>query len=175
MQIRNKTILVYGGTSGIGKEVVRLLITKGGLVGFTGTNVEKGNALVKQIREEWSPSEAFPEPPRVLFYPSDITDWTLQKKVYEAIEEEFGQSVDIVIVIAGMVDSSNIIDDTEQDGIYKTIQVNLTAAAKANRIAIQHFFREKKPGCVINTSSIFGFCAAPLAPLYAATKHGVSS
>ncbi|SAL95218.1 hypothetical protein [Absidia glauca] len=57
--------------------------------------------------------------------------------------------------------------------MYRTLQVNLTAAVKANRLAIQHFLREKKPGCIINTSSIYGFCGAPLAPMYSASKHAI--
>ena len=64
-------------------------------------------------------------------------------------------------------------DDDLVDGSYRTLEVNLTAAAKANRLAIQHFVRSNKPGCIINTSSIYGYIGAPLAPLYAASKHAV--
>lgn len=59
-------------------------------------------------------------------------------------------------------------------GSYRTLEVNLAAAAKATRTAVQHFIKNDKPGLVIHTSSIYGFCGAPLAPLYAASKHGVS-
>ncbi|KAI9013965.1 hypothetical protein CLU79DRAFT_767849 [Phycomyces nitens] len=109
----------------------------------------------------------------MMYYQCDITDWPSHKLIYEKAKEKLGKSIDIVIVVAGMMDSSNIVDDSEQDGIFRTIEVNLTGAAKANRVAIQHFLKEKKPGCVINTSSIFGLCGAPLGPLYAASKHGI--
>jgi short-subunit dehydrogenase len=41
-------------------------------------------------------------------------------------------------------------------------------------LAIQYFLKEKKPGCIINTSSVYGLTGAPTAPLYAASKHAVS-
>lgn len=98
--------------------------------------------------------------------------------MYNVAKKSFGgKSVDIVIIIAGILDSSDLLNDDdqeEQDGTYRTLQVNLTAAVKANRLAIQHFLREQKPGCIINTSSIYGFCGAPLAPMYSASKHAVS-
>lgn len=96
--------------------------------------------------------------------------------MYNVAKQHFGRSVDIVVLIAGILDSSDLLNDNdqeEQDGMYRTLQVNLTAAVKANRLAIQHFLREKKPGCIINTSSIYGFCGAPLAPMYSASKHAV--
>ncbi|KAG2226192.1 hypothetical protein INT45_003337 [Circinella minor] len=109
-----------------------------------------------------------------VFHQCDITDWRSQEALYEVSTKTFEQSVDVVIIIAGILDSSNLVSDTEQvDGSYRTLEVNLTAAAKANRLAIQHFVRNNKPGCIINTSSIYGYVGAPLAPLYAASKHGI--
>lgn len=60
------------------------------------------------------------------------------------------------------------------DGHYRTLEVNLTAAVKANRLAIQYFLREKSAGCIVNTSSVYGLGPAPSNPLYAASKHAVN-
>ncbi|KAL9556952.1 hypothetical protein PS6_002066 [Mucor atramentarius] len=105
----------------------------------------------------------------------DITDWKAQEDIYEFADQCYGKPIAIVIVIAGILDSSNLVNDTEQDGHYRTLEVNLTAAVKANRLAIQYFLREKSAGCIINTSSVYGLGPAPSNPLYAASKHAFTT
>ncbi|KAI9307008.1 hypothetical protein BJ944DRAFT_286547 [Cunninghamella echinulata] len=163
MEIENSVVLIFGGTSGIGKELTIALTSMGANVLYSGTSKEKGLALASQLN-----------PSKALFYQCDITHWNRLKESFNIAKNYFNKSVDIVISIAGILDSSDILhEENEQDGIYRTIQVNLTSAIKITRLAIQYFLKEKKPGCIIHTSSIYGFCGAPLAPMYSATKHGI--
>ncbi|KAI8086075.1 uncharacterized protein BX664DRAFT_359634 [Halteromyces radiatus] len=163
MKIDNKVVLVYGGTSGIGKELTKTLVSLGANVVFSGQNKEKGEALMELLGTD-----------HAVFHQCDITNWSQQEEMYKVAKQYFdGKTVDIVILVAGILDSSDVIHDEEPEGSYRTLQVNLTAAIKAHRLAIQHFLRENKPGCIINTSSIYGFCGAPLAPMYSATKHAI--
>lgn len=53
-----------------------------------------------------------------MFYCSDITDWTAQANLYPLAEKTFGKSVDIVLVVAGILDTSNLINDIEQGNYY---------------------------------------------------------
>ncbi|KAI9255707.1 hypothetical protein BDA99DRAFT_517445 [Phascolomyces articulosus] len=177
MYLQEKVIVIYGGTSGIGLELSETLLSLGAYVIFLGTKKEKGKALEAELNNKYRSDK---KNQMALFHQCDITDWGSQEAIYSLSTETFDQSVDVVIVIAGILDSSNLMNDIELDndnmlvdGTYRTLEVNLTAAAKANRLAIQHFLRNNKPGCVINTSSIYGYVGAPLAPLYAASKHGI--
>ncbi|ORX53260.1 NAD(P)-binding protein [Hesseltinella vesiculosa] len=162
MQIEKSVALIYGGTSGIGKALAMALLDRGANVIYTGSSLEKGEDMAKSIRTE-----------RAVFHHCDITDWDKQEECYEHARQAFGKSVDMVVVIAGVLDSSDLMNDHETDGTYHTIQVNITACVKANRLAIQHFLREGKQGCIINTSSIYGLYGAPLAPMYSASKHAI--
>ncbi|KAI8376539.1 uncharacterized protein BYT42DRAFT_574964 [Radiomyces spectabilis] len=164
MDLSDKTVLILGGTSGIGEALVYKSVALNANVIFSGTNNEKGLAIMTQanIRRQ-----------QALFHACDITHWPSQVELYKVANAAFSRTIDIVIIVAGILESSSLTKDDELDGSYRTLEVNLTAAAKANRLAIQHFFRTKKAGCVINTSSIYGFCAAPLAPLYSASKHAI--
>ncbi|KAI9492384.1 hypothetical protein BDB00DRAFT_939702 [Zychaea mexicana] len=181
MHLKEKVVAIYGGTSGIGRELTEKLISLGAYVVFLGTKEEKGKALEKALNEGANNDRSGLKSKRqkqkqkqvAVFYQCDITDWAAQEKLYAVAMDTFGKSIDVVIIIAGVLDSSNLVNDTEKEGGYRTLEINLTAAAKANRLAIQHFVRNNKPGCIINTSSIYGFCGAPLAPLYAASKHGI--
>lgn len=44
----------------------------------------------------------------------DITDWKAQEDIYEFADQCYGKPIAIVIVIAGILDSSNLVNDTEQ-------------------------------------------------------------
>ncbi|KAK4517988.1 dolichyl-diphosphooligosaccharide--protein glycosyltransferase subunit 1 [Mucor velutinosus] len=138
---------------------------------FTGTSKQKGHDVIEGLDNAFKGKR----PHNAFFFNMDITDWKAQEDIYDFAYKRYGKPIDIVIVIAGILDSSNLVNDTEQDGHYRTLDVNLTAAVKANRLAIQYFLREKSPGCIINTSSVYGLGPAPSNPLYAASKHAVNS
>jgi ribosomal protein S2 len=44
----------------------------------------------------------------------DVTDWKAQQDIFYFAEKSFNKHIDIVIMVAGILDSSNIIDDCEQ-------------------------------------------------------------
>ncbi|KAG2190518.1 hypothetical protein INT46_009584 [Mucor plumbeus] len=169
MYLKDKVIIIHGGTSGIGKELVWTLVFKKANVIFTGTNKQKGYDVIEELNSAFKGKR----PHNAFFYNMDITDWKAQEAIYDFSQKCYGKTIDIVIIIAGILDSSNLINDTEQDGHYRTLEVNLTAAVKANRLAIQYFLREKLAGCIINTSSVYGLGPAPSNPLYAASKHAI--
>lgn len=49
-----------------------------------------------------------------VFYCADITDWRAQEHVYSLAEKHFERKVDILIVVAGILDSSGLVNDIEQ-------------------------------------------------------------
>ncbi|CAO3607590.1 unnamed protein product [Mucor hiemalis] len=169
MDLKDKVVIILGATSGIGKELLFTLVSKKAYVLFTGTNKSKG----EQVMEELNGLYKGKRPHNAVFYCADITNWRAQENLYMLSEKNFGRTVDIVVVVAGILDSSGLVNDIEQDESYRTLEVNITASAKANRLAIQYFLREKKPGCIINTSSVYGLTGAPTNPLYAASKHAI--
>ena len=46
----DKTIIVTGGTSGIGKETLKILYLKGAVIIFTGRSVKKAREIIKELR-----------------------------------------------------------------------------------------------------------------------------
>jgi cystathionine beta-lyase/cystathionine gamma-synthase len=53
-------------------------------------------------------------PHNAVYLCSDITDWRAQEKIYPLAEQSFGKTVDIVLVVAGILDTSDLINDIEQ-------------------------------------------------------------
>ena len=48
--IKNKNIIVTGGTAGIGKEVVKTLYLKGAVLIFTGRSIKKAKSLISELQ-----------------------------------------------------------------------------------------------------------------------------
>jgi NAD(P)-dependent dehydrogenase (short-subunit alcohol dehydrogenase family) len=49
-----------------------------------------------------------------VYFCADVTDWKAQEDIYVLAEKTFGKTIDIVIMVAGILDSSNLINDSEQ-------------------------------------------------------------
>ncbi|CEP07027.1 hypothetical protein [Parasitella parasitica] len=170
MSVEDKVVIVHGGTSGIGKELVLTLVSKKANVIFTGTSKQKGGSVIEILNDVYKGKS---RSHNAFFYNMDITDWKAQEDIYDFAKECYCKPIDVVVIVAGVLDSSSLTHDTEQDGHYRTIEVNLTAAIKANRLAIQYFLKAKLAGCIINTSSVYGLGPAPTNPIYAASKHAI--
>lgn len=57
-----------------------------------------------------------------VFYCADITNWRAQEHVYVLAEKHFERKVDIVIVVAGILDSSGLVNDIEQ-GVHISLNI----------------------------------------------------
>jgi len=92
-RLSNKNALVTGGTSGIGLETARELLTEGARVAITGRNPKALEAARKELGD------------KLLVIASDAGDVPGQKKVPETIRQEFGR-LDILFLNAGIVEMS---------------------------------------------------------------------
>ncbi|MBU0496605.1 MAG: SDR family oxidoreductase [Candidatus Thermoplasmatota archaeon] len=151
---KNKTALVTGGTRGIGKSIVKLLLENGCNVIYTGTKKQPtqkiSGATYRQL--DLSNNKNIQE----------FEQWVLQEI----------PKVDILINNAGI----NIIDSIEQitnDDWDKVIQINLTGAMKLTRIISKIMKTNKNGGKILNISSIFGIISKTKRTTYSSSKFGL--
>jgi NAD(P)-dependent dehydrogenase (short-subunit alcohol dehydrogenase family) len=90
-RLKNKTALITGGTTGIGLETAREFLQEGARVAITSNDAKSLEAAGKELGE------------KVLLIPSDAGDVPGQKKVADAIRQEFG-GLDILFLNAGIAD-----------------------------------------------------------------------
>lgn len=168
---RDSTVLVTGGSSGIGLQTVILLH-------------ELGNNVIIVDRARPSPAapKSLTSSPRFLFQQCDITSWKQQRAAFEAGVKKFG-SIDCVFVNAGVAEFKDQFfkDELDADGLLKepdrrTIDIDMHAANDTAKLAI-HYIRRKGPekrkgGSIVMTASLAGYLASAGAPLYSAAKHG---
>jgi 3-oxoacyl-[acyl-carrier protein] reductase len=159
--IAGKSLVVTGGTKGIGKGIARVFAAEGAQVLLTGRNSVIGNAVVDEITAS-SDKAAFIE--------GDVSSWDDMCSMADLAVELHG-GIDILCANAGIGPFSNIIDMTLEQW-NETIDVNLTGSFLAVKACLPHMI-EQGHGRIILTSSITGpITAIPGSSHYGASKAG---
>jgi NAD(P)-dependent dehydrogenase (short-subunit alcohol dehydrogenase family) len=147
---RGKTILISGGSSGIGLAIAKGFQDAGGTVSITGTR-EKADD-----------------------YPDDLTGLNfhqLDMEDGEAIEAlaKTLPSLDVLVNCAG----NTIRNEAayQPDNFDKVIAINLSGTFRLSMASLPHL--KKGPGAVINIASMTSYFGAPGSPGYGASKAGV--
>ena len=147
-----KTIFITGASSGLGKATAKLFQSKGWNVIATMRNPEKETEL--------SALE------NVTLLPLDVTDLQqIETTVGKAIEQ---YSIDVVFNNAGY-GLIGVLESLSDDQIVKQLNTNLLGVIRVTK-AFVPYFREKRNGLFITTTSIGGLIAFPLGSTYHATK-----
>jgi NAD(P)-dependent dehydrogenase (short-subunit alcohol dehydrogenase family) len=167
--VRDKVVLITGGSSGIGLSTAELLFS------LSSTN---RIAILDRAPPPASLTSSQPAE-RLLFHQCDVTSWKSQRAGFEAAVEKFGR-VDVVFVNAGIHEFGDqfFTDELDNEGLLKepdhrVLDVDLTAAADTVKLAIHYLRRNTgRVGSIILTASFAGYISSAGAPLYSTTKHG---
>ncbi len=153
-----KCALVTGATGGIGGEIAKSLHAQGAVVGISGRNEEKLNALAAELGD------------RVHVLPADLSDDESIKDLVKRADEAMGQ-IDILVNNAGLTRdglSMRMSADDWQD----VLDVNLTAPFKLAQ-AVQRGMMKRRTGRIVNISSVVGVTGNPGQCNYVASKAGM--
>jgi NAD(P)-dependent dehydrogenase (short-subunit alcohol dehydrogenase family) len=169
MQISESTILITGGSSGLGAACVNLLAQRGASVIIADVAPPRGDAF-KEFAD------------RVLFAPTDVTGAADVCSAIAAGENRFG-SLRGVVVCAGLLHAERLLG---RDGaasleeFRRVVDVNLTGTFNTVRLAAEAIARSEPQGdglrgVVVMTSSIAAFDGQIGQSAYAASKGGVAA
>lgn len=153
-----KKAIVIGATSGIGKEVAKVLSQNNYVVGLVGRRAK----FLSQLQQE-IPTETHIK----------CIDIAQAEKAMDLLEElirEMG-GMDLIIISAG-VGFINPGLDWEQEK--ETINVNISGFAAMANVAFKHFCKQG-PGHIVGISSIAALRGSGDAPAYNASKAFVSN
>lgn len=169
MDIKGKTAVVTGGASGMGREVIRLIVSKGGNASIFDVNEEAGNALVEELGSA------------VIFNKVDVTSEESVSAGIAKTLEAFG-SIHICMNCAGIATGSKTVG---KDGAFpldlwnKTIAVNLTGTFNVLRLCAEQMAKNEPVnedgarGVIINTASVAAFEGQVGQAAYSASKGGI--
>lgn len=160
MDLKEKKVLITGGSSGIGKALVKLLIEN-------GTNdiavFGRKTAPMEELKKEFN-SVNF------LLIQGDVSNPEDLVKAISQITQQWGE-LDILINNAGVV-SADLLSESSDDDIIKQININLTGLILLTKKSLP-LLKKSAEGAIMNISSGYGYIAMPFYSVYAATKAAV--
>jgi NAD(P)-dependent dehydrogenase (short-subunit alcohol dehydrogenase family) len=154
-QIFMKTIFITGASSGLGKATAKLFHSNGWKVIATMRNPEKETEL-SGLKN-------------VTLLPLDVANYEqIQSTIQKATELS---TIDVVFNNAGY-GLIGPLESFSDDQITKQLNTNLLGVIRVTNAFIP-YFRERKNGLFISTTSIGGLISFPLGSVYHATKWGL--
>lgn len=148
-----KNALIIGATSGIGKELAKLLLADYDKVLITGRRTE----LLEEIKAV--------NPEKFVVKTHDVTDLDSCDALFSTLKTEF-KTIDLVVYSSGIGDPNY---DLAWEKELPTLQTNVIAAVKIYGLAY-NFFREQGYGHLVGISSIASIRGNRHVPAYFASK-----
>ena len=161
----DKTALVTGAGSGIGRAAALALLGAGWRVALAGRRAE----ALEETRTLAGEASL-----RALAVPTDVTDEAQVKALYGAIRSEFGR-LDLLFNNAGMGGPPVPFDELTFEQWRKVAAVNLDGCFLCAREAFALMkSQDPKGGRIINNGSISAHAPRPNSAPYTATKHAIT-
>ena len=159
--LENKIVFITGGTSGIGKECALLAARHGAKVALA------------DIKEDSQATEALQQAGGESFFVQ--CDVSSPESVKAAIDEtisHFG-GLDVALNNAGIGGEAHHIQDVSIEGWRQVMDINLNGVFYCMKYQLTYFFDNKRPGAIVNMSSVLGQVGFMGSSAYVAAKHGV--
>ncbi|GAB6898976.1 SDR family oxidoreductase [Kineosporia succinea] len=151
MQLRTRTALLVGGTSGIGLGLARRLAAAGTTVVVAGRRTTAVDGLESVTLDVTDPDSVRDARDRVLLAHPDL---------------------DLVVTMSGVMLPEDLRDPAHLAAAETTVSVNLLGTIRTLTAFVPHLV-ERGGGDIVTVSSGIAFLPFPLMPTYGASKAGV--
>jgi short-subunit dehydrogenase len=160
MIFKDKTVIVTGGSEGVGAAAARLFADAGANLMLVARNRKNLEAVAAEFRDR----------ARVEIFPMDVSDADSCVDLFKKTLFEFGR-IDVLVNNAGYHARGNV-ESVTADELARTIDVNLRAPIVLTRLALPHI-RDAGGGAIINVASLAGRTPVPGSAAYSASKFGL--
>ena len=158
-----KTVVITGGGSGIGKAVAIAVAKKGARVHLLDLRQERITAVIDELS---SVVDVYSH--NICGHTVDVTSPVQLEQVATTIQER----VDILINCAGVLHQGKIATTPDKE-LHQVLDVNLWGAIYSIKAFLPQMRNRKQGSHIINIASIAGLIAAPEISLYNASKFAI--
>ena len=161
MKLQGNTILITGGSGGIGFELASQLLARGNVVVVTG----RDQAALDSARQKL---------PALRTIRSDVGDPDAIASLHQQVMKEF-PALNVLINNAGVMRKVNLQTfGTDLQDITEEIEINLSGPIRMVMQFLPHLRGQDRPA-IVNVSSGLAFNPYPISPIYGAAKSGIHS
>ncbi len=152
-----KTVMILGGTKGVGKEILKSCLNKGYNVSFCGRNLEEGNEIIQSLQSE----------NKLYFHKLDLNSIKEIENFYIQTIKKFGR-IDALVLYAGITPVSSL-TDTEEELYDSVFNINLKAPYFLIKHVLKSMMKFKSGSILFFGSAHMDYGEIDRAP-YALTK-----
>jgi len=164
-RLRDKTAIVTGGSSGIGRGIALKIAEEGANVVVADISSDPnldGEPTHNKIKKEGGEAE---------FVQTDVSDEeSVQELVYTSAERF--DTIDILVNNAGVHHSASVTEES-QEGWESVLDVNLKGTFLCSKHVLRHMEEKNISGDIVNIGSIAGLVGYGQSASYCASKGGV--
>jgi len=153
MQLKGKTVLITGGTAGIGLEAAKQFLAANARVIITGRNQAKLDAAKKLY-------------PALTAIQSDVANADDAQLLFSQVKQ-----LDVLINNAGYL-VTGLAEETSIEIGKQQFETNFWGTVKLTNELLP-YFRKQKKGKIITVGSLLGLVSLPNVAYYAASKHAL--
>lgn len=159
-----KTVLVTGGSSGVGREIALRAADRGAAVvnADLRRDPRDGEVPTDDLVEERGGTATYVE--------TDVTDLESVRAAADRAVESTG-GLDVVVNNAGRAESYAV-TETSPENWATALSINLTGVYHGCLAGVERML-DDSGGAIVNTASVFGVVGAPNSCSYSAAKGGV--
>ncbi len=160
MQLSGNTVLITGGTSGIGLAFAEKFLEAGSKVIITGRREDR----LQKIKEKH---------PEMVTRTSDVADEKQREELANWTIENYSE-VNVLINNAGVQLLTDLKKPVDLERVRQETETNFIAPIHLTSLFTQHL-ASKKNAAIINISSGLAFVPIAIMPVYCATKAAIHS
>jgi uncharacterized oxidoreductase len=157
MKLKGKTILITGGTSGIGLELAKQLLAAGNIVLITGRNSGRIQKAQQELRD-------------VHVFQSDVSQPSEIALLHREVLAKF-PTLSVVINNAGIMRNLNL-NVTDPSDVIREIDIDLSGPILLNQLFLPHL-KQQKEALIVSVSSGLALIPFTISPVYSAAKAGL--
>ena len=168
--VKDKVVVITGGTGVLGKAIAVYLAKEGAKVVILGRRAEAGNAIVEEIKKEGG---------EAMFLTTNVLDMAVVEQNLKDVLAAYGR-VDALLNAAGgnmpgaTIAPTGTIFDLKPEEFQTVLNLNLTGTVIPTQVFLKPMV-EQKEGCIVNFSSMAAFRPMTRVVGYAAAKAGISN
>src|SRR5581483_1404510 len=161
MKLSGNTVLITGGTSGIGYEFAAQLLKRGNTVIVTGREPSRLEQAHQSLRG-------------IHTVESDVSEPGAIESLCSTVIEKF-PALNVLINNAGIMRKINLLGEVHSlEDITREVETNLAGTVRMVVQFLPHL-KSRADAAIVNISSGLAFVPLPVAPIYCASKAGVHS
>lgn len=161
MNFKDKTVVITGASSGIGKALAYEFSSKGANVVLGARNADSLKAITDDITAKGGKAVATA---------TDVTSEQECKQLIDSAVAAFG-GIDVLICNAG-ISMRALFDDVELSVLHRLMDVNFWGTVNCTKYALPYI--QKSKGTIVGVSSVAGLHGLPGRTGYSASKYAMT-